>query len=425
MRQNELSRLLADHAARHRVPGAALAVLRDGEIAAAHFGTSDVTTGEPVSAETRFAVASITKPLVATVVGGLAAEGRVSLDDPVAEQIPELAGAGWATRATVRDLMANRSRVPLRAKWEFELEGDDEDALSRCASLLSDAEEAAPVWSYSNVGWCLLGRLIETATGLSWEEAMRTHLFDPVGMNQTTFALAPVGEPRARGHEVTVSEVSPVQPWVPRVYCSAGTSLLSTASDLAAFAGWFMSDPSHRSLLETHAGIAIHGWLDAWCLGWGRFDWDGGEVWGWDGVASAQRAVLRLLPDRSAAVALMTNGSTGRAMSRSLFPELLEEIFGLEMPGLMLHPRPGSSGDLDRFAGVYAWPDRRYEVRPVGDRLLIESRGRKLEALPTGPGIFLIDPADPDNPTVTFTGFEDGLPTLYAMLWAYPRTGGE
>ena len=57
--------------------------------------------------------------MVATAVARLVDAGRLSLDDSVAAHVPELRGAGWAARATVRDVLANRSRLPLRAELEF------------------------------------------------------------------------------------------------------------------------------------------------------------------------------------------------------------------------------------------------------------------------------------------------------------------
>ena len=99
----------------------------------------------------------------------------------------------------------------------------------------------------------------------------------------------------------------------------------------------------------------------------------------------------------------MTNGSTGRAMYRSLFAELMESLFGISVPPLRLDPSPGAAGDLSRFAGVYAWPDRRVEVtadreRPAHQR----ASDGETEALPLDERTFLVDAADPDNPTVTF-----------------------
>ncbi len=116
-----------------------------------------------------------------------------------------------------------------------------------------------------------------------------------------------------------------------------------------------------------HAEFSIYGWLDSWCLGWARFDWEGGPVWGWDGVISGERSVLRIVPEHQAAVVLMTNSSTGRAMYRSLFADLMDSLFGISVPPLRLDASPGAAGDLSRFAGVYAWPDRRVEVTATGE----------------------------------------------------------
>jgi D-alanyl-D-alanine carboxypeptidase len=103
-----------------------------------------VSTGEPVTPETLFSVGALTKSRVATVIARLAEAGRVSLDDPVAAHVPELRGSGWAQGATLRDLLANRSGLPLRAGLEFDFAGrkdEDDGALSR---LAADVAEDVP-----------------------------------------------------------------------------------------------------------------------------------------------------------------------------------------------------------------------------------------------------------------------------------------
>lgn len=158
-------------------------------------------------------------------------------------------------------------------------------------------------------------------------------------------------------------------------------------------------------------------------LGWARFDWAGGPVWGWDGVLPGQRMVLRLVPELDTAVVLATNGSTGRAMYRSLFQPIMKKL-GATVPPLRLQPKPGAEDDLSRFAGLYAWPDRRCRVTAADDALVIEVDDRRVTTSPTGNGIFLVDPHNPDNPTVTFGDFDgDGRPhVIYLMLWGMPLT---
>lgn len=111
---------------------------------------------------------------------------------------------------------------------------------------------------------------------------MAEHLLRPAGMHGTVFA----GPPRTRA------------------YGPAGTTMLSTVADVLRFAALHLTDPSLARLRATHAELRIHGWFDVWCLGWGRFEWPDGPVWGWDGDLSEERGVLRLLPEQDGAIFL-------------------------------------------------------------------------------------------------------------------------
>lgn len=419
----QLLGVLREHATRQLVPGAALGVLREGVMSAAYWGVADVTTGEAVTAETRFPVGSLTKAMTATVVAQLAKSGHLSLDDPIAAHVPELRAVRWA-QAPVSDLLANRSGLPLLASLEFSgIAGSDTGVLSRFAASLGAAEPSSVSWSYSNAGWCLLGRAIETTTRLEWEAAMVDRLFAPLGMDQTTFATRAAGEPRAAGHDRHDGRSSRIDPWTPRGFGPSGTTVLSTVRDLLTFAAAHLSDPALADLRLRQAEVRIHGWLDAWCRGWAWFAWDGADVWGWDGLLPGQRAVLRLVPEHRAAVVLLTNGNAGRALYRPVFLDLMRDLFGVRVPPLRLEPAARPVDDLSRYEGVYAWPDRRWTVTAADDRLVLSGATRAVEALPVDRSIFLVDADDPDNPTVTFGDFgPDGRPgLLYEMLWAFPR----
>jgi CubicO group peptidase (beta-lactamase class C family) len=215
----------------------------------------------------------------------------------------------------------------------------------------------------------------------------------------------------------------PVEPLSTRAYGPAGANALSTPTDLLRFAALHLEDSSLAALRETHAEVPIHGWLDSWCLGWARFEWEGGGVWGWDGVVNGERSILRIVPERESAVALMTNSSAGRAMYRSLFTDLMDTLFGINVTPLRLDASPGAAGDLSRFTGIYAWPDERLQVTAAGSCLVVEGEDGASEAYPLDERTFLVDAMDPDNPTVTFGAFDaDGRPhVLYVMLWGYPR----
>lgn len=347
----------------------------------------------------------------------------MSLDDRAATYAPELRGTGWGDRVTLRDLLANRSGLPLRAELEFSgVAEDDEDVLSRFASRIAEEEPTPVAWSYTNAGWCLLGRVLESLTGLVWEDTMRANLFSPLAMEETEFVSQRTGGPRAAGHHLTGAEATPVEPWTPRCYGPAGTRVVSTATDLLRFVRLHLDDPGLATLRELHWEGGIHSWLDGWCLGWARFDWIDGRAWGWDGVIAGQRSFLRFLPEQGGAFALMTNGDTGRDLHRSLAPPLMQEAFGVRVRPSRLEASRRAD-DVSRFAGSYAWPDRRCEVVTTPAGLVLQDERATVELLPLDDCTFLIGGHDPDVPSVTFGAFdENGRPhVLYRMLWGLPR----
>lgn len=426
MDELQLTALLENHATRHSVPGAALGVSHGGDAIFAYHGVTDVSTAAPVTDRTVFSLGSLTKTMVATVIVALEVEGMLDLDDPVAAHVPELDADGWAQERTLRDLLANRSGLPLSAATEFGFERQSRDDDEALRQLVSEIPLNPPLdfWSYSNVGWCVLGRAVETSTGVSWDAAMPRLL--GTHMNNTSFTTGFRMSERVSGHEVTAGDATPVPSMSVRAYGPAGTTAVSTVTDLVEFARLLLADSSLAILREVSSDVSIHGWLDAWCLGLARFDWGDQQVWGWDGLISGERSVLRIMPEHDVAIVLMTNASTGRAMYRSLFSDLVPSISGGFFPSLRLDPSPDAAGDLARYAGVYAWPDRRVEVSVVADTLLFRSSDTSTEGVPIDRRAFLVDVDDSDNPTVTFGTFDsDGRPgVLYQMLWGLPRTDG-
>jgi CubicO group peptidase (beta-lactamase class C family) len=270
-------------------------------------------------------------------------------------------------RATLRDLLANRSGLPLRAGLEFGFAGRtdrDDGALSRLVADAAAGGRAGGCWSYSNVGWCVLGRVIETAAASGWEDAMRRQLFDRAGMSQAAFVTVGSAVRRAKGHEVTADGVVPVAPMTARAYGPAGTTAVTTVTDLLRFAALHLQDPSLAGLRVVHADVRICGWLDSWCLGWAWFGWDGGQVWGWDGLVNGERSVLRIVPGQQAAVVLLTNASTGRAMYRSLFADLMPPLCGISVPALRLDPSPGVAGDCRALPAATGGRTGKWSSRP-------------------------------------------------------------
>ncbi len=426
-----LGALLHRHALDHQVPGAVLGVRRDGESVVACHGVADVRTRAAVTTGTRFGIGSLTKAVVATALVLAEADGRLRLDDLVETLVPELDGCPWAGRATVRALMSGRSRIPLTAATEFDGLDARDPSPQALARMLRTAAQNLPgdpgpdQWSYSNLGWCVAGRALESATGVPFEQALHQWLGPACGW--TPYSDLTGEARRATGHDTTGGVSTPVPPLTGRAYAPAGTTLIATADELLAFAEHHLADARLATMRESGTALAIRGWFDAWCLGWGRFDWPGGTAWGWDGVLPGERATLRLLPEQRTAVVLLTNGDRGRALAASALTELMPELCGVSPPDHPAHAEIRAE-PLDKYAGRYAWPDLAMTVTVESDHLqLLEDGTSARPAWPLGEGVFLLDRDDPDLTTMTFgPDDESGRPTaLYRMLWGFPRQDQE
>lgn len=401
-----------------------MGLLRAGEVETAHVGVTDVRTGDPVTPETTFGIGSLTKSMTATAVMLLDRDGLLSLDDVVAERVPELGEQSWAQSSTLRDLLANRSRVPRSSGLEFGFDDHrdvDDDALTRFVTRVAAAPPGDQHWSYANAGWCLLGRVIEVTCADTWEHAM-AELLKPAGLVDTDWDPTPTSR-RACGHDVSAAGAVPLDSLPCRAYSPAGTSVESTVDDLLRLAAWQFDEPALAAMRVTHSDLAIPGVIDAWGLGWARFDWEGTTVWGWDGIIEGQRAMLRMLPALAGAVAVVCNGSTGRAMGRDLLGELVPATWPCAVPPVRLAPDDDVPRDLTPYVGTYGWPDRRVEVTGTDLGVAVTEDGISKSAVPLDRGTFLVDPDSPDTPTVRFADFDGaGRPgVLYDLVWGLGR----
>ena len=179
----------------------AVAVVRDEEVVARGSGVRDVDTGAPVTPETMFHLASVSKPFVATAVVSLGTalddrEPLLDLDAPIVEWVPELTLAdGRAREVTARGLLSHTSGLPDVSDYGWHDPQLGDDALSEFARSLSGwrlKSEPGSVSSYSNAGFELLGLLLSRVAGTTFEEAMRRQVLVPLGMRDSTFLRSEV-----------------------------------------------------------------------------------------------------------------------------------------------------------------------------------------------------------------------------------------
>jgi CubicO group peptidase (beta-lactamase class C family) len=387
-----LQQRLDDLRAEHRVPGAAVAVLRDGETSAVASGLLNLDSGVEATTDSLFQIGSITKVWTTTVVMQLVDEGLVELDAPLRRYLPDFAVAdeGVAEAVTIRHLLTHSSGID---GDNFTDTGRGDDALEKYVASCVGLRQVHPLgatMSYCNTGFSLLGRVIEVATGEVWDAAMRARLFEPLGLTHTATLPEDVLRFRAAiGHVGPPGqEQRPASAWgLPRTAGPAG-AICSTASEVARFAQLHLdggrgivSEASVREMQVRHVEVPSGGdGLSSrhWGLGWSIFDWGGRTVIGHDGGTIGQAAFLRVVPDAGVAVVLLTNGGNPIALFRDLFGELLREHAGVELPAQAEPPEPRLPVDASAYAGVY---------EREGASIRVERRGNGIVAVQTVTGL--------------------------------------
>ena len=362
-----LAQRVASAMATYVVPGVALGVLdADGASKSWGFGVTNVDHPLPVDADTVFEIASITKTMTATVAARLAADGRLDLDAPVRRYLPEfrVADATVSATVTVRDLFTHT------AGWfgeHLEPTGNGEDAIARGVAAMAALEQVAPagVFSYNNVSLTLAGRIIELVSGRRYRDAVRELLFAPLGMDHSAFDPAELLYERlAAGH--IVREGAAVRVRGRLSDSSTGDpvgGVRSTVNDLLRYARFHLGDgtTSDGTRLLAAADLAAMreprvsmGPVGHVGLSWFIDDRDGTRLAAHGGATVAHMSQLVLLPDRGAAIVILTNGANGVRLCAELQEWLLASWLGVAPRARP--PRLERQPDLAPYAGRYCAP---------------------------------------------------------------------
>lgn len=313
-------------ARRHGVPGAQLAIHHDGETIAFEIGEAEHRTGHRVRRNTAFPIGSITKAFTATVAMILVADGDLELDAPVGEYLPELNGLG--DDITLARLLSHSSGFVSGP------ETDDASATSIRRYVKDHCHRGNLVlpsgngFSYSNMGYIVVGRLIETITGMTWSEAMESILLRPLGITPTFVDKPNSMRPEASGHSVNLAagRTRAVPQQVTAAEAPTG-ALAASATDLIALgllhlqAGLLPAD--HAALMRHDIAASVpFGLADGWGCGLALFREEDSTWVGHDGNADGTSCYLRIDPAGGWIVAFTSNANTGAAMWRDLLTEL-------------------------------------------------------------------------------------------------------
>jgi CubicO group peptidase (beta-lactamase class C family) len=318
----ELERLIAEVMEEWKVPGLAVAVVQNGEVAFVRpYGLRDVEAGLKVTADTQFQLMSVSKPFTATGLALLVDERRMDWKKPVREYIPEfrLHDAIASDRVTVRDLLCHHSGLP-RHDWIW-LPGDLLPAQMLAAMrYLEPSDDIRSTFQYSNLGYLVASIVAERVSGQSWAEFTRA-LMDKLHM-EVTFtveelaAAADAAVPHAMEGDTRLRS----KLWPVGVTAAGGLS-----TSIASFANWLrfhlgkgefegqrlLSPGLIQELQKPRVHVGAPEFAEYsdvhYGLGFRSHRYRGERVVWHGGGFTGTNALMMMLPDRGVGVAVLAN----------------------------------------------------------------------------------------------------------------------
>ncbi len=372
-------------------PGAAVLVVKNGEVVFRDaVGMANIELGIPLRPDHVFRLGSITKQFTGAAVMLLVEEGKVDLDAPIQEYLPDYPDHGHTI--TTRHLLTHTSGIFNYTDIPgYFAEGRTRSDLTtdELIEVFADLEmNFAPgdQFSYSNSGYVLAGAIIEKVSGQSYADFVQQRIFDPLGMENSHYGGAQLIKGRASGYSagseghVNADFISMTQP-------HAAGSLLSTVDDLAKwnaalFAGELLTEASVEEMIKPFK--LNDGSLSRYGLGFSVDDFRGEPSVSHGGGINGFTTQQRYLPDQNIYTAILTNTN---AKSPSYTADVLSSL---------AMGRPHDPQPIDMEAATLQEYTGAYEVAE-GDFRKIFFEDGKLFSQRTGGQRFSIFPTDEDT----------------------------
>jgi CubicO group peptidase (beta-lactamase class C family) len=317
-------------------PGMSVAVAQNGHVLWLQgFGWADREQRIPATEHTMYALASVTKPITATALMVLAEQGHINIDRPINDYLGELglqARIGNIEEATVRRVANHTAGLPMHYQFFYVDETGKcpllEETIKQYGQLVTQPGER---FAYSNLGYAILGYLIERVSGLSYAEFLRRQVFLPLGMEHTSVNVGP-GLAAFQATRYGADRV-----WLPwyEADTPGASAVFGSIYDLVRFGMFHLKAhlPDQTAILSdaTLDEMKIAGASFAPGRGYGLGWWTNADIFGYRTVSHAgsmdgASASLWLIPSEQLVVAAAAN-------SESELPfEIIDDIFAHLLP---------------------------------------------------------------------------------------------
>lgn len=410
---SEVDRIFADWQLAAHVPGLVYGVVADGKLVHVRgLGVQDTETRRPVTEDSLFRIASMSKAFTALAILKLRDDGKLSLDTPAEAYVPEMKGWRYPTKdspkITVRQLLTHTAGFVEDNPW-----GDRQQVLPEAgftAMLKAGVPFArAPglAMEYSNFGYAALGRIISNVSGVRYQDYIRREITEPLGMRSTGFdVLASPQNRRAIGYRWQDNR------WVREPDMSDGSfgamgGVETSAKDYATWVAFLLSawpardgpeqGPVRRSTareIVTGANFAAAALRNpaiggapcrqatAYGMGWRVLDdCDLGRVVTHTGGYPGYGSVVLLLPDKGVGIFAFSSKTYG-GPSLAAFRSAL----ALQKAGALVEPAmPVSAGLAAAYDAARAvWRSGDIASAPLADNMLMDRDAARWKALLAG-----------------------------------------
>ncbi len=285
-----------------QIPGVSLAVIRNGEIVLARgYGYANIEHQAPVKPETIFQSGSMGKQFTATAVMLLMEDGKLSIDDKITKYFPDSPEA-WRN-ITIRHLLTHTSGMTdYPEDFDYRRDYTEADLYERVKQIPL-AFQPGEKWSYSNLGYMMLGILIHKVSGKFYGDFLQERVFKPLGMSSTrVINEADIIPNRASGYRLDKGELKN-QNWVsPSLNTTADGALYLNVYDMAKWDAALYTEKvlKRSSLDQMWTPVKLNdGQTYPYGFGWGlgnikghRFVQHGGS---WQGFKAQ---IIRYLDDK-------------------------------------------------------------------------------------------------------------------------------
>jgi CubicO group peptidase (beta-lactamase class C family) len=339
------------------VPGIAVAIVKDGKVVLAKgYGVRKLGDPTPVDEYTMFGIGSNTKAFTTAALAGLVDAGKLSWDDPVYQRLPGFVmyDPYVSHEMTIRDLLTHRSGMGLG-------EGDllfwpqttyTRDEIIYKLRFMKPASSFRSHYAYDNLLYMTAGQIIPAVTGTSWDDHIRQHIFEPLGMNHSNVSNAAFkpGDDRAFPHSRVDGKLQVIHFEVIDNAGPAG-AINSCAADMAKWVqlqlnhgkfidrdGRLFSEQQSKEMWSPQtilpignyapplAGLKPH--FADYALGWAVRDYHGRKLVGHTGGVAGFVSRVMLVPEENLGVVVLTNAEEGGAFDSILY-HVLDHYFGL------------------------------------------------------------------------------------------------